>query len=100
MALLIVFGGRRDRTKKLARIVRKMKIKPRVLVAQAKVEDTKSEESIKGKKIPPKDPAQLAIPVANPRRTLNQWPIVVTATVDRSDDPTPAMIEKTRMKCQ
>jgi hypothetical protein len=76
---------------------RNMNIKPRALVAQAKLAEVNSEDNIKGKKIPPSDPAQLAIPVAKPRRILNQWPIVPIATVDRSDVPRPARTPKTRM---
>lgn len=51
---------------------KKMKMKPSALVAQAKEAEVKSEESIRGKKIPPREPAQLAMPVAKPRRVLNQ----------------------------
>lgn len=45
-------------------------MKPRVLVAHAKLAEVNSEESIRGNKTPPRDPAQLARPVAKPRRTL------------------------------
>ena len=64
------FGGRRERTSIFAIIRRKVKMKPRVLVAQAKLAEVNREESIRGNKTPPKDPAQLARPVAKPRRTL------------------------------
>lgn len=73
-------------------------MKPSALVAQANDAEVNNEESIKGKKIPPSDPAQLAMPVAKPRRTLNQWPIVPIATVERSEVPKPARAPKTRMK--
>lgn len=76
---------------------KKYEYKPRALVAQAKLAEVNSEDNIKGKKIPPSDPAQLAMPVAKPRRILNQWPIVPIATVDRSDVPRPARTPKTRM---
>ena len=62
--------GSRERTRMFAMIRRKMKMKPRVLVAQAKPAEANREESIRGNKTPPRDPAQLAKPVAKPRRTL------------------------------
>ena len=62
--------GSRERTRVFAMIRRKVKMKPRVLVAQAKPAEVNREESINGNKTPPRDPAQLAMPVAKPRRTL------------------------------
>ena len=62
--------GSRDRTRMFAMIRRKIKMNPRVLVAQAKPTEANREESIRGNKTPPRDPAQLAKPVAKPRRTL------------------------------
>ena len=64
------FVGSRERTRVFAMIRRKVKMKPRVLVAHAKLAEVKSEESIRGNRTPPRDPAQLARPVAKPRRTL------------------------------
>lgn len=62
--------GSRERTSVFAMIRRKVKMKPRVLVAQAKLAEVNREESIRGNRTPPRDPAQLARPVAKPRRTL------------------------------
>ena len=92
------FRGKRDRTSRLAKVRRQMQRKPSALVAQAKVADVKREDSIKGKKMPPSDPPQLARPVAKPRRTWNQCPMVPTATVDRREVPKPARMPKTSMK--
>jgi len=50
--LLTGFRGRRDSYQE-ARISRKLKIKPKALVAHAKLADVKDEESIKRKKTPP-----------------------------------------------
>ncbi len=72
--LLLEIGlpGSRDRTKRLAMTSRNAKIKLSARVAQAKPAEVNKEESISVKKMPPRDPAQLAIPVANPRRTLKK----------------------------
>ncbi len=75
----------------------KTNMKPSALVAQAKHAEVKSEDNLKGKKINPSDPEQLAMPVAKPRRILNQWPIVPIATVARRDVPRPARTPKTRI---
>ena len=77
---------------------RNKKRKPSALVAQANPADVNREDSMRLKKTPPRDPAQLARPVAKPRRTLNQCPMVPMATVDRREVPIPPMMEKTRMK--
>ena len=66
----IVFVGSRDRIKKFAMIKRNMKIRPSALVAHAKPADSKRVESMSGNRTPPKDPAQLAMPVAKPRLRL------------------------------
>ena len=73
-------------------------MKASALVAQANPADVKREESMRLKKTPPSDPAQLARPVAKPRRVLNQWPMVPMATVVRREVPKPPRMEKTRMK--
>ncbi len=64
--------GSRDRIRRFARMRRNRKRKASDLVAQANPADVKREESMRLKKTPPRDPAQLARPVAKPRRTLNQ----------------------------
>ena len=92
------FPGNRDRIRRFAMMRRKEKEKPKVLVAQEKPADVKREESMRLKKTPPRDPAQLARPVAKPRRALNQWPMVPMATVLKREVPKPPMREKTRMK--
>ena len=53
-------------------IRRNRKMNPSARVAQAKPADVKRVESMRLKKTPPSDPAQLARPVAKPRRALNQ----------------------------
>lgn len=92
--------GSRDLMRRFARTTKKTKVKPRALVAHAKPAEVNREESINGKKMPPSDPAQLAIPVANPRRTLKKCPMVPIATVDNSEVPRPPMTPNTMMKCQ
>ena len=64
--------GKRDRIRRFAVMRRDKKMKPSALVAQTNPVDVKREESMRLKKTPPSDPAQLARPVAKPRRTLNQ----------------------------
>ena len=90
--------GNRDRIRRFAVMRRIEKMIPSALVAQAYPTDVKREEIMRLKKTPPNDPAQLARPVAKPRRTLNQWPMVPMATVDRREVPNPPRIEKTRTK--
>lgn len=68
----IAFPGNRDRIRRFAMTRRNPKAKPSALVAQANPADVKREESMRLKKTPPSDPAQLAKPVAKPRRALNQ----------------------------
>lgn len=51
---------------------------------------------IKGKKTPPSPPAVQAIPVARPRRTLNQWPTAAMAGVKRQQEDMPPRTLKER----
>ena len=62
--------GSRERMSRLAMMRRKRKMKPSARVAQAKPAEMNKSESMRTKKMPPSDPPQLAIPVANPRRML------------------------------
>ena len=94
----IGFPGNRDRIKTFAMMRRKKKTNPSALVAQANPTVVNRVESMRLKKTPPSDPAQLARPVAKPRRTLNQWPMVPTATVVRREVPKPPRMENTRIK--
>ena len=64
--------GNRDRIRRFAMMRRNKKTKPSALVAQANPADVKRDEIMRLKKTPPSDPAQLARPVAKPRRALNQ----------------------------
>lgn len=67
LKLPIGFRGRRLLTRRFASTSRKTRIKPKILVDQAKPTMGKSLCSIRGKMIPPMEPEVIATPVALPR---------------------------------
>ena len=75
LKLPIGFLGKRLLTKRFASRSKKSRIKPKILVAQAKPTVGKSLCNVRGKMIPPMEPEVIAIPVAFPRLRRKKCPI-------------------------
>lgn len=79
---LAFFGGNRVRTVRHATEQRTAQIKAMMRIDHAKPTFGAANMMIRGNMTPPNPPAVHAIPVAQPRRTLNQWPTAATGGVN------------------
>lgn len=75
-------------------------MKPRIRVAHANPTLGKSDCSIRGKMMPPREPPAAARPVALPRLRRKKWPMALMEGVKIREVPVPPTMPITSMKCQ
>ena len=84
-----LFKGSRVLIRRLATISKKAVTKATIRIAHSNPIFGLTIMTMIGNITPPRPPAVVAMPVARPLRTLNQWPTTEVAGVNRADEESP-----------
>ena len=95
----LLAGGRRERRRRLEKPQRTRHIMAMTEMVRLQPTRSKSEFIRSGKAMPPMEPPVVAMPVASPRRSENQWPTTAMDGVKSREVPKPPRMPKVRRNC-